>query len=170
MCAKSIMADLPAFMDETFPNWKPLDTERMLYERIGNDSVFFKGFIDAIIECDAKRGGRAVWIIDWKTAGWGWSIEKKNDAIKQMQLRLYKHFWSSATDHPLSEIRCGFVLLKHGVKRKHCELVPVSFGDVTHKRTLTVVSTMLGAVRKGMAIKNRNSCKFCAYHGTSYCP
>jgi len=166
--ANDILEDIPSFMDETFPNWLYIDAEHFLYQKLDRPHAF-KGYIDGIIECDGKRG-RVKWLIDFKTCGWGWSMQKKQDFMVKAQLILYKNFWLQETNTPPKDVRCGFVLLKRSAKKgKHCELVAVSVGNVTTGRALQVVNDMVYHVKRGTAIKNKSSCKFCPYKGTEHC-
>lgn len=168
--AEAILTDVPAWMDETFPDWEFVDAEHYLYEAIDNKPHAFKGFIDGIIKCKGPRGKTLFWLLDWKTTGWGWTADKKSDPMVCAQLVLYKNFWSQKTGNDPKDVRCGFVLLKRSAKKdKHCELVTTSVGDVTTHRSLTVINSMLGSVKKGIAIKNRNACTFCDYYNTPHC-
>lgn len=170
--ARDMMPDLPPFMEETFPEWEYVAAEQQLHEPIpGHDDVRFKGFIDGILTALDKKGRRRHWIIDFKTASWGWHKDKKADFNVQMQLRLYKVFWSQKMGVPMKDIRTGFVLIKRTAKTgARCELVPVSVGDETAKRSLEVIHNMVASVKRGIAIKNRNSCRFCVYKDTEHCP
>lgn len=170
--AVDMMVDLPSFMEETFPEWQYVAAEQQLHEPIaGHEDVRFKGFIDGILTALDKRGRRRHWIIDFKTASWGWPNDKKADFYVQMQLRLYKVFWSQKAGVPMKDIRTGFVLLKRVAKPGHrCELVPVSVGDETAKRSLEVIHNMVASVKRGVAVKNRNSCRYCVYRDTEHCP
>ena len=86
------------------------------------------------------------------------------------QLVLYKNFWSHKTNTDPKDVRCGFVLLKRAAKPgAHCELVTASVGETTTERNLTVINDMLASVKRGMAIKNRNSCTYCPYKDTPHC-
>ena len=100
------------------------------------------------------------------------------DKKKTLQLVLYKHFWAQKLKVDLSDIRCGFVLLKRtpakdketGLKRSRCELVPVSVGDKSIANGLADLGRMLGSVKKKFYSKNRDSCRFCEYKSTVHCP
>ena len=71
---------------------------------------------------------------------------------------------------PLKDIRCAFVLLKRGAKPgKVCDIVKVSVGPKTYIKGIKLMRNMIKTVRKGMFLKNRNSCKFCPYKDTEYC-
>ena len=85
-----ILIELPAFMDFAFPGWEVVAAEEFLYEKIAQDTMRFKGYVDAIIRCKNKRGQELIWLIDWKTCGWGWTVDQKRDPMKQMQLGNYK--------------------------------------------------------------------------------
>lgn len=166
--ADLILPEVPAFMDATFQNWHVVAAEMQLYEPIGDTAVHLKGFIDGVLVATGKRGEILVWIIDWKTSAWGWRQEKKQDPIVQSQLALYKRYWMQKcmpdTLKP-ANVRCGFVLLKRSAKPgMHCELVPVSVGDVSIQRVDRQVLNMIASVRHGIAVKNRGSCTYCDYN------
>jgi hypothetical protein len=168
--AEDILADVPKWMEETFPGWELIDAEHYLYEPIDGHPHAFKGFIDGVIKCKGARGKTVVWLVDWKTTSWGWSTEKKSDDMVRAQLVLYKNFWSAKTGTDPKDVRCGFILLKRTAKAgAHCELVTTSVGDVTTGRSLKVINNMIVSVKKGMALKNRASCTFCDYHKTEHC-
>jgi hypothetical protein len=168
--ATEILADIPAWLEETFPGWEFLDAEHYLYEAIADKPHAFKGFIDGIIKCKGPKNKTLVWLLDWKTTGWGWTADKKGDPNVCAQLVLYKNFWTQKTGTNPKDVRCGFILLKRSAKvGKHCELVTTSVGDVTTGRSLKVINNMVASVKKGIAIKNRGSCTFCDYYGTEHC-
>ncbi len=169
--AKNMWNEVPAFLDETFPNWKPIKAEEYLYEEIEGKPVKFKGFIDAVIVAPDKKGNDKVWILDWKTSqSYGWRREKKQDILMTAQLILYKHFWSRKHSVPLEDIRCGFILLKRGGKPgRICELVAVSVGPKALEKARKIMNNMIFSVSKGMYLKNRSSCKYCPYKDTQHC-
>lgn len=171
--AKDILAEVPAFVDANFKDWQYVDAEHLLFENVdleGHNHAF-KGYIDGVITAKGARGKDLYWLIDWKTTSWGWHRLKKQDFNVRMQLNLYKHYWSKKFDIDPKDVRCAFVLLKRtGKPGARCELFPVSVGETTNKKTLTVVNNMLRSVKKGIAIKNRNSCRFCDYKDTPHCP
>lgn len=168
--ASEILSDVPAWFDETFPGWEFVDAEHALYEQIDNRPHAFKGFIDGIIRCKGPKGKDLTWLLDWKTTSWGWSSDKKADPLVRSQLVLYKNFWSTKTGTDPRSIRCGFILLKRTAKKgARCELITASVGDATTGRSLVVINNMLASVKRGIAIKNRNSCLFCQYKNTEHC-
>lgn len=168
--AKNILADVPAFMDETFPGWEFIDAEHQLYEPIAGHPYAFKGFIDGVVKAKGAKNKDIVWLLDWKTTSWGWGRQKKEDPMVRAQLVLYKNFWSKKMGVDPKDVRCAFVLLKRSAKPgAHCELVTTSVGDVTTNKSLTVINNMLASVKKGIALKNRGSCQYCEYRNTEHC-
>ncbi len=170
--ANNMWDDIPAFLDKEFPGWETVKAEEELYENIEGFDIKFKGFIDAIIKVPKKRGtGDIYWILDWKTANsYGWRREKKQDILMTAQLILYKHFWSIKHNIPLSDIRCGFILLKRGGKPGNmCDLVNVSVGPKAIDRGLKIMRSMIKNVKKQFSLKNRNSCTYCPFKDTEHC-
>jgi hypothetical protein len=169
--AENMWNEVPSFLDETFPGWECFEAEEMLYENIESKDLNFKGYIDGVIKVPDGKGSHKYWIIDWKTSqSYGWRREKKQDILMTAQLILYKHFWSIKHSVDLKDIRCGFVLLKRGGKPgKVCELVPVSVGPKSLTKATKILSSMITSVRKGMFLKNRESCRYCQYKDTEYC-
>ena len=168
--ASDILDDVPRFLDETFPGWKGVRAEEDLYESIQGDEMQFKGFIDAVIINKNKKGQPKVWLLDWKTAGWGWRPQKKQDFNYQMQLLLYKHFWAAKHNIDPKDVKIGFVLLKRdGKNGKRCELVEISGSEAKVEKATKVVRSMLAAVRKGFFPKNYSECRWCEFKGTERC-
>jgi len=99
-CENSL-SDLPAYLDEGFPEWEVVSAEETLYEKIPNNELSFKGFIDCVLKFK-KNGKDKYAIIDWKTAGArGWDRRKSTDIKTTAQLTLYKHYWSTKHNVPL---------------------------------------------------------------------
>lgn len=169
--AKNSLEDMPAFLDSNFPNWKAISAEEQLYEDLPGKDLNFKGFIDAVIECDGPKGKRVRWIIDWKTANaGGWYKDKKRDFLTQAQISAYKLFWRKKNGLGPRDVKCGFVLLKRGAKKgKTCELLTVSSGPKMEERVEKLISSMISAVRKGLFLKNREACLFCDFKNTEHC-
>lgn len=166
----SILGDIPAYFDAQFPGWEAIDAEHALYEPLGELPHAFKGYIDCIIKVTDTKGKTLIWILDAKTCGWGWAREKKEDPMVRAQIILYKTFWANKTQTDPKDVRCAFLLLKRTAKPgSHCELVVTSVGPVSSGRALAVVNNMVSSVKRGVAIKNRNSCTFCNYKDTQWC-
>lgn len=171
--AKKILAEVPAFMEANFPGWECIDAEHALYEPVESHPHAFKGFIDCIIKVKTTKGKKTtenIWLLDWKTASWGWQSKKKSDPNVTQQLTFYKNFWTKKVGVDPKNVKCGFIILKRTAKDGgRCELVKVSVGDVTTGRSLKVLRSMLTTVKKGIAIKNRSSCTYCPYLNTEHC-
>ena len=173
---KPILEFLPVWLDKTFPDWTIYGAEIKLYENVGErEDRFFKGFIDCVIKVPKKKNKEEFeyYLLDWKSTSWGWAFEKKTNFNKQLQLILYKHFFSKKNNIPLKDIKCGFVLLKRkpskGDITQCCEYVNVSVGPKTETRALEYIDRMFGHLKKGLFPKNRNSCKYCMYKNTEQC-
>jgi PD-(D/E)XK nuclease superfamily len=171
-----IMADVPAFLDETFPGWELVEAEEALYEEVNqffekHEGIKFKGFIDIVLKVPAKKQGEFLyWILDWKTANRPWDKWKLQDPYVGMQLVLYKKFWAAKHNIPLKSIRCGFItLLKSGKPGKLCKLIPISVGEVTIDKSLKVLNNSIAGIKRGLKIKNRNNCKWCEFRDTPLC-
>ncbi len=172
---ESIFEQVPVWLELTFPGWELHGAEVKLFENIGiKKDRFFKGFIDCVIVAPDKKGVKKYYLIDWKTTSWGWSFDKKTSFEKQLQLILYKHFFAKKYNIHLKDIKCSFVLLKRKPPKltpnEHCEKIDVSVGPKTETRALELVDKMLAHLNKNLFPKNRNSCKFCQYKNTKYCP
>jgi len=168
--AETSLLSLPPFLDENFPNWELVSAEEPLYEQIQNKETKFKGYIDCIIKIPYKDDYK-YWVLDWKTAsGRGWSLDKQRDFKVQAQVILYKDYWGRKNNIKLSNIQCGFVLLKK-VKTvgKSCQLIKVSSGPKNLEKSQKMVSSMISTVTKKMFLKNRESCMFCEFKGTEFC-
>ena len=165
-----ILADVPGFLDEKFPGWKCFGAEEYLYETIEGHPIKFKGFIDGALEVVDARGKKKYYLIDWKTCGWGWSVEKKRDFNVQLQLILYKNYWSKKHNIDPRDVKCAFVLLKRdGRPGKSIDIVPVSVGPSTSAKGLRVIDNYARAINRGFFLKNRNSCRFCEFNNTEHC-
>ena len=169
--AKSILEEVPDFINETFPNWEGVKAEEKIFESVKNQNISFKGFIDAVIKAPNKKGKTIYHLLDWKTANWGWKRQKKQDFMMKAQLIYYKNFWSQKHNIPLKDIRCGFVLLKRSAKKGgRCELVPISVGEKTSERAFKIIDNMVYSLRSGASLKNRMNCGYCQFKDTKFCP
>jgi hypothetical protein len=169
--AKVALNDLPSFLKNEFGDYTVISAEEQLYEHFPESNIFFKGFIDAVIKTNI-RGKDVYYVIDWKTAGdKGWYKSKREDILTWAQIALYKRFWRTKNDIPIKDVRCGFVLLKRGAPEgSSCDLVKVSVGPKAEEKSLSILRSMVKAVRRGLFLKNRNSCLFCEFKNTTHCP
>jgi len=164
-----ITPEIKPYFDATFPGWKWVASEHVLYEQIEDTPHAFKGFIDLVIEVPVKKK-KITWLVDWKSCAWGWGYDKKNNPITQRQLVFYKKFYAEKMGLDIKDMRCGFVLLKRTAKPgQRIELIPVSAGELTIERATKQARNMLSSLKKGIALKNRESCKWCPFNGTDHC-
>ncbi len=166
--AKNSLEQLPDFLDENFPGWKPVAAEHKLYETIDPDrDGKFKGFIDCVLELP---NGKHV-VIDWKTAGpRGWNRDKQRDFLTQAQIILYKNYWMEVTGMPSNKVKACFILLKRESKPgKSVAMVEVSAGPKSLAKATKMVRGMLGGMKSNFVIKNKLSCRFCEFANTPHC-
>ena len=163
---------LPDFLEENFPSWEVVAAEEKLYESIDDiNNTKFKGYIDCIIRIPQNNGKYKYWILDWKTSSArGWSTDKKRDFLTQAQVVLYKSYWAKKNNVKLSDILCGFVLLKKVKKKdKACQIIRVSSGPKTLEKSNKLVRSMIKGINSKMILKNKQSCKFCDFANTEFC-
>jgi len=167
---ENILATVPGFLNEEFGDWKLVNAEDQIYEHVDDLKINFKGYIDAIIETE-KKGKKIYWVIDWKTSGpRGWVSDKRRDFLTQVQVGFYKQFWSAREDVPLKDVRCAYVILKRNTKPKKCiNFLPISVGPKFVERSDKLLNSMVKSVRSKLFLKNRNSCRFCAFYNTEHC-
>ena len=169
--AETALSRLPEFLTETFGDYEIVSAEEELYEYFAYSDIFFKGFIDALIKTKV-RGKEVYYVIDWKTAGdKGWYRSKRQDILTWAQIALYKTFWRNKLGLDIKQVRCGFVLLKRGARSEDvCEFVSVSVGPKAEEKSTAILRNMVKTVRRGIFLKNRNSCLFCEFKNTPNCP
>jgi len=167
---KNILNDVPDFLDKKFPGWECVNAEEELYENLNNHpGMSFKGFIDVIIKVPSKDSYK-YWILDWKTAGWGWDRRKRQDFLVQAQPILYKSFWSEKMGISSRDIKTGFILLlRDGKNGSRCQLLEVSAGPKLQEKSRKLVDDMITTVNRGKFIKNKFSCAYCDYKDTPHC-
>jgi hypothetical protein len=95
-------------IEDIFKKYKIISVEEPLFEHVYGE-FYFKGFIDLVVQ--NRETGKYV-IIDWKTSGQKWSVNKKlADDIFLCQMRFYKYFWSRKNNISLDNISCEYVVL-----------------------------------------------------------
>ena len=86
------------------------------------------------------------------------------------QVGLYKRYLSRKLNIDLKDIRCAYVFLKRGASSEKClETFTVSVGPKFVERADKLVSAMVKNVKKGFAMKNYNSCRFCPFKQSEHC-
>jgi len=101
-----------------------VSVEEPLYEQIFSHFLF-KGFIDLVVRHKITKRYK---IIDWKTSGEEWNVnKKKKDEIFLCQMRFYKFFWSRKNNINLSDVDCSYIVLSRLKKKKS---LSSSFGNI----------------------------------------
>jgi hypothetical protein len=127
----------------------------------------FKGFIDCVIA--TPKGRKKFWILDAKTSMNGWFKDKRRDERLHRQLVLYKHYWAQKHNVPLKDIGTAFMIFKRSGKKERIEFIKISVGPKTIEKHLKVLGNALTGIKKGLAYKNRQECKFCEFANTKHC-
>ena len=147
-------------LDNYFEDCEVISTEEKLYEDMEGHDLKFKGFIDLVVK---TRDGK-YHILDWKTTSWGWNSRKKSDKIVNYQLTLYKYFWAQKHGIPLDMVETHFGLLKRTAKKNNTEIFRVTSGPTKVRNALTFLEKAVINIKRKLAIKNRLSCKGCAFY------
>jgi hypothetical protein len=169
--------------DELVGSYDVVSVEEDLYEKLSG-RFYFKGFIDLVLR--NKKNGRYL-IVDWKTSGQKWDVnKKKKDEIFMCQMRFYKFFWARKHEIDIDEIDCQYIVLNRLVNKKKPgngfgvpQYVPIE----STLEELEYSLTMLAGSVKGIHIdnyfpkvKNTNpdlkfknpGCLFCKYKGNKH--
>lgn len=171
-----IFRQAPAWLDETFPGWEPIYAEFEINEPF--EGARFKGFIDAVIKVPSKRKTKTgknyyYQCIDWKTTSWGWPAKVQQDFNKQLQLILYKIFFSEICGIDPNDVRCSFVLLKRsgGKSGVLCQEIKISSGEKNMEKARALLKNFISQIRKGLYHKTKweSTCRFCDYKYTEHC-
>ena len=153
-----------------------VSVEEPLYEVIYK-KFRFKGFIDLVAYNPQTQ---KYLIIDWKTSGEEWDVDKKKkDAIFLCQMRFYKFFWGRKNGVSLDNIDCKYVVLN---RLKNKKKVSQGFGEIQIVDINSTENEMFESlIRLGETIKNihierifpkvkftgneKTNCMFCKYKG-----
>ena len=118
-----------------------IGVEMSLYENLFNN-FHFKGFIDLILK--DKKTGRIL-IIDWKTSGEQWDVQKKKkNKVFMAQMRLYKYFYARKFNVDINEIDCKYIVLNR-LKNKKCP--ELGFGDLQPVEIFSTNDDIMEAVK-----------------------
>lgn len=159
--------------EKILQKYELIGVEMSLYEKLF-DNFHFKGFIDLILK--DKKTGRIL-IIDWKTSGEQWDVQKKKkNKVFMAQMRLYKYFYSRKFDISIDEIDCKYIVLNR-LKNKKCP--ELGFGDLQTVEIFSTNDDVMEAIKlvaetlrnihinkiflKSKFEDKTNSCFFCPY-------
>ncbi len=156
--------------------YRVISVEEELYEVVYK-KFRFKGFID-LVAYNPKTGRYL--IIDWKTSGEKWDVNKKlRDAIFLCQMRFYKYFWAKKNVEPLNIIDCKYIVLNRlkNKKNKSNGFGEIQIVDVNSTEDEVFESlTKLGDTLRNIHVEKvfpkvkftgneRFHCMFCKYKG-----
>jgi hypothetical protein len=163
---KKIIPEIEDALSDYFEEYEVLGSEIPLQEPIENeDNYLFKGFIDGVI---ATPDGK-VHIFDWKTCSWGWDSKRRSAPMTTYQLTLYKHFFAQKMNIDPKNIETHFALLKRTAKNNRVEFFRVTSGPRKTENALKLMKKALYNIKNKRYIKNRMSCRNCAFSKTKHC-
>ena len=149
----------------------------------GFKNVFYKGYLDVVLYHEATNKFK---IIDIKTSKKGWDDKTKKDEIKQIQLVLYKKYYSQQFGIPEDDIDVEFFIVKRKVWEESPypisriqEFKPASGKVKINKATNTVNSFIEEVFNHDGSYKDKQfepnasdwNCRFCSFKGNKeLCP
>jgi len=155
---KGLFNNILSFMKEKYGNYEVFKVEHELYQPIEGFDYNFKGFIDLVIKTES---GKYV-VIDWKSASWGWDIQKKTSKETTYQLTYYKHYFAKEFNIDPKNIDTCFILLKRTAKQdKNIELVPVTVGARKIENALEYLGTAVKNIMNKNIERNFKNCSQC---------
>lgn len=146
-------------------------------------NILYKGFLDVVLYNETLNRFK---IIDIKTSTKGWDDKTKKDETKQMQLILYKKFFSQQFNVPEDDIDIEFFIVKrkvweespYPISRIQC-FIPTSGKIKINKATKSInefIETVFDKDNKHKLtsytpIANKWNCSFCPFkHKKDLCP
>lgn len=164
--------DLNKILDE----YDLVSVEEALYENIFS-KYFFKGFIDLVLQNKITKRYK---ILDWKTSGEDWDVDKKKkDEIFLCQMRFYKFFWSRKNNIDLDNVDCSYVVLNRLRKKKDPNSYPGNIQTVEINSSKDEIKHSLEKLAKSIkmihiekyfpkikfTLGDRMGCMFCPLKG-----
>ena len=163
---KEILPEIEDALEDYFGDFEVLGSEIPLEEPIeGEEEYIFRGFIDGVV---ATPDGK-VHIFDWKTCSWGWDAKRRSAPMTTYQLTLYKHFFAQKMNIDPKNIETHFALLKRTSKNDKVEFFRVTSGPRKTENATKLLKKALYNIKNKRYIKNRLSCKYCAFNKTEHC-
>lgn len=173
---KEVLEELNIF--ERFAEYEVIDVEYVLDGLpIGETDDFlivFKGFIDLVLR--HKETGRYL-ILDWKTSGKAWDINKKEKDVNfYNQLLLYRYFYSMSKGVDMDQIDLCFFNLPRMEPNK-LKLYPktfsvkevVDFKNKFEKDCMKILNFSIFALQKAKHKTKDNFCHRCKFNKESVC-
>ena len=163
---KEILPEIEDALEDYFGDFEVLGSEIPLEEPIeGEEEYIFRGFIDGVV---ATPDGK-VHIFDWKTCSWGWDAKRRSAPMTTYQLTLYKYFFAQKMNIDPKSIETHFALLKRTSKKDKVEFFRVTSGPRKTENATKLLKKALYNIKNKRYIKNRLSCKYCAFNKTEHC-
>ncbi len=123
-------------------------------ERTDGFPILFNGALDMAVIVESKRGQKKyLWIVDFKTCGWGWDGKKRRDPHILAQLLLYKHFICKELSMDPKVVHTAFVLLKKRPPKGQsaAEWFPISSGPKAVSNAIDELQSDITAMREAVA-------------------
>jgi hypothetical protein len=163
---KEILPEIEESLEDYFGEYEVLGSEIPLEEPIEDeDEYIFRGYIDGVV---ATPDGK-VHIFDWKTCSWGWDAKRRNSPMTTYQLTLYKYFFAQKMEIDPKNIETHFALLKRTSKKEKVEFFRVTSGPRKTENATKLLKKALYNIKNKRYIKNRLSCRYCAFNKTEHC-
>ena len=163
---KEILPEIEDALEDYFGDFEVLGSEIPLEEPIeGEEEYIFRGFLDGVV---ATPDGK-VHIFDWKTCSWGWDAKRRSAPMTTYQLTLYKYFFAQKMNIDPKSIETHFALLKRTSKKDKVEFFRVTSGPRKTENATKLLKKALYNIKNKRYIKNRLSCKYCAFNKTEHC-
>ena len=138
--------------------------EYPIHLKVSEPEIFFKGFIDLVLH---DNNGNYK-LIDLKTAKSGWNKYKQKDALKHLQLLLYKYFFSIISGVEFDKIACEFVVLNSTTRK--IEPFTIDSSQDRCMKAYELLHTVLHAMYVEKKLyKNSKDCLFCPFSDTEHC-
>jgi hypothetical protein len=142
-------------------------------------NVMFQGYLDVVLYHEPTN---RIKIIDIKTSRQGWGKKEKSDENKQLQLIIYKKYFSELYNFPIENIEIEFMIVKRKIFEsdtyviKRVQQFKPASGKVKLNKATKSIETFIEQAfdRNGFKDvnhqpKENNNCKWCPFHKTHLC-
>jgi hypothetical protein len=142
-------------------------------------NVLFQGYLDLVMYHEPTN---RIKIIDIKTSKSGWSKREKSDEQKQLQLILYKKYFSEINNFPIDNIDIEFMIVKRKLYEsedfviKRIQLYKPASGKVKLNKVSKSIEAFVEQAFDRNGYKDvehqptpNDKCKWCPFHKTHLC-
>ena len=137
-------------------------------------NIIYKGFLDVVLYNETLN---QIKIIDIKTSTRGWRDKEKTDEVKNMQLILYKKFFSEQYNFPVDNIEIEYFIVKrklHGnpdFPDNRVQIHVPSSGKIKLNKTTKAINEFIEmAFNKDGSYNQGPHLKVPSKHNCTYCP